>query len=860
MSLQTILLQSKTSNNNDITHTRIGKRTDMPETNIYAGKYNIQNTEQFYETYYNSVIVNDANEYLTEKQSDKSIAVDFDFRYNKNITTRQHNKNDIDNAIECYLKHLTKYVNIDENTQLPVYIFEKPNINTWSDDKFNKDGIHMIIGLKLNRIAQKNIRLDILKDNSLANEWKHLPIENDFNDVLDKAVSDGSANWQMYGSKKPDNEAYKLTHHYKIGYDIWDKEFTIQAQNTNVDFELFKKMSVQYDDNISLPLKHFEPIDLPKSKSPTSVSQVENIEFNKYSILLKNIIENIKSQTGNRNEWLKIVGWCKTHCNFNTLIDLIDENYKQETANMWSSVGANSNLYLIEKIAKDKCPDYYKKWCIEYKFKFKFNGINDIIYEANEDDFFQLYYKINEKNLLYQNKQVYFYYNDEWRVESDGLCVKNDMLDVFRLYVQSALSYTGYALGKNVDNKDLTNKIEKIQKGVLKTNVAIKKNLFLKNTYQLLINRLSSKFTSIEFDTGKDNLYNVHFKNGVYELNNKIFRARNYNDYITKYLPYNYIEKELIDIEKFDKINSFFKQIQPNEKQRNFTLGYLAYCLSGDISKTIFKVNIGYSAGNGKSTELAIHDKVMSIYCKKLDNRTFDLNYSKRHKHILDLLQNPIRLSYMEELDNKKMDSAFMKDFVDGKKIACEILFGTDVDKKIQAKLMTCSNKDFNIKMDEGILRRGKVQYYNSKFVSKVDVNEEKHHYLRDEHFVDYFDDDEYKNAYFHTLLKYYEHLDVPEENTKQFQAICEDNDEFLLKIDGKFEITKCEKDCISKQLIIDEFGEKEFLTIMGELKRLGCSYDKNKRANHIKGVFYGIKQIEKPAKCMIDIEDSKDC
>ena len=75
-------------------------------------------------------------------------------------------------------------------------------------------------------------------------------------------------------------------------------------------------------------------------------------------------------------------------------------------------------------------------------------------------------------------------------------------------------------------------------------------------------------------------------------------------------------------------------------------------------------MNIGYSASNAKSTETAIHQKCLPIYTCKLDRRTFTQGYAKRHKQYLQLIENPIRLAYIEELDRTKMDIEELKNIV----------------------------------------------------------------------------------------------------------------------------------------------------------------------------------------------------
>ena len=82
-------------------------------------------------------------------------------------------------------------------------------------------------------------------------------------------------------------------------------------------------------------------------------------------------------------------------------------------------------------------------------------------------------------------------------------------------------------------------------------------------------------------------------------------------------------------------------------------------------------MNIGYTASNGKSTEFRIHDSIFPIYSKKLDKDTFNISYAnKRHKQIRQLQKNPIRFCYCEELDQKKIDVDYLKDFVDANNLS----------------------------------------------------------------------------------------------------------------------------------------------------------------------------------------------
>ena len=127
-----------------ITHTRIPDK----ELNIYAGSYIIPKEERdvFYSLYYNHIFEKKYKEYLTEKQLESCgpMALDFDFRYNHDITERKHTRDHVRDIICVYLDELKEYFIFEESKPFSVYVFEKPNVNRLADGSLTKDGIHMI--------------------------------------------------------------------------------------------------------------------------------------------------------------------------------------------------------------------------------------------------------------------------------------------------------------------------------------------------------------------------------------------------------------------------------------------------------------------------------------------------------------------------------------------------------------------------------------------------------------------------------------------------------------------------------------------------------------------------------------------
>ena len=143
--------------------------------------------------------------------------IDLDFRYDLDVVERQHDSTHIDDIITTYFEHLKKILQITQDTEIPVYIFEKPSVNLLEDK--TKDGIHIIIGIILTYGEQLLLRKEVLKDfNTIT---ASLPIIDGWtvDDIIDPCIPKGKTNWQMFGSRKPFHQAYELVGAYNYSFD-----------------------------------------------------------------------------------------------------------------------------------------------------------------------------------------------------------------------------------------------------------------------------------------------------------------------------------------------------------------------------------------------------------------------------------------------------------------------------------------------------------------------------------------------------------------------------------------------------------------------------------------------------------------
>ena len=175
------------------THTRIPDTNTPGDSGIWGGSYNIidKDLPRLYSLLAQKIFVDGEKEYLTECQLPDAgpILIDLDFRYSTEINERQHDSGFIDDVVDRYFENIKKLINIPEGEEIPVYIFEKPDVNILEDK--TKDGIHIIIGIKMTYQEQLLLRKEVLKDFNQITE--SLPIIDGWtvDDIIDPCIPKG---------------------------------------------------------------------------------------------------------------------------------------------------------------------------------------------------------------------------------------------------------------------------------------------------------------------------------------------------------------------------------------------------------------------------------------------------------------------------------------------------------------------------------------------------------------------------------------------------------------------------------------------------------------------------------------------
>jgi P4 family phage/plasmid primase-like protien len=773
---------AKNDKNLTPTHTRIGDK----ELNIYPGSYIIpkEDLNTFYGLYYDYVFVKKRKEYLTEKQLEDNcpMVVDFDFRYNYDVESRVHTKEHIQDMILLYLEELKEYFIFEENKPFNIFIFEKPNVNRLQDKSITKDGIHMLIGLNIDHTMQTMIRESMI--NKLQEVWESLPLINSWDSVLDEGISKGTTNWQLFGSRKPSNEAYELTSHFIITFDKNDGEFMMDEKKVS-DFDLknnFIKLSVQNDDNprfevnpkiIDLYNKKLEKktnkIKRPPSKTKVNlIVEDDNSDENYISIndivdkeTLKRAVDNMLKNLLPSEYEIK-----ETH----EYTQILPEKYYEPGSHLLNRQVAfalkhtDERLFLSWIMLRSKASDFdyntipelYHDW--NKYFKNKKDGVTrrSIMYWAKQDAYDE-YVKVKNSTIdyymeetlftqtefdiaqvlyqMYKDKYVcvsyekkgtwYHFKNHRWEPDK-GLSLRlNISKEMYNLYNKKQDESVNECQHYDQDDdrrEYLKKKTQKICELMVKLKQTNPKNNIMREAMELFYDKDFIK----SMDTNK---YLLCFNNGVFDFKNKVFRNGYPQDYITlttgvNYIPYDENNNEILTIG--NEIKSFMNKLFPIPEHNRYMWDHLASCLIGVNKNQTFNVYHG-SGSNGKSALTDLMKHTLGEYQGQVP---ITLVTEKRvgvggtSSEVIQLKGK--RYAVMQEpKKGMQLNEGVMKELTGGDLIQARALFCESETFQPQFKLVVCTNTLFDINSnDDGTWRRIRKNDFISKFIDEDDKTE----------------------------------------------------------------------------------------------------------------------------------------
>ena len=790
--LDGFLQRHKTKGDETPSHTKIG---DV-KTGIYGGSYCIpeEKMSEFYKLYIKSVFNKKELTYLTEVQQEESgpILIDVDERYSADISKRQHDISaHIFDLINLYFEKLCEMTD-NRLTNVPVYVFEKDEINT-DNVKYVKDGVHIIIGLDMMHEAKVILRNKVLQE--IGDIFEDLPLTNSYEEVLDFGVARGKTNWQLYGSRKPKNIDYKIKKIYNYSFNEENEPEIEEIPIKNIDYiDLLPKISarnsnldkINLTDEIIEEVKKLNDTSLGKNgNKKTKKRPSVNVLYSNFNTIVEcqNAFPNIKTH----EQCLKIINfildYSKEHDAYdielaNNLLMVLDENYYNPYSKWrdvcWALITVDRNLlypsFLLfssksEKFSWDLTPsECYEQWNSSNYNADRAPGMGSLHFWAKKCDPVKTN-EISEKNIdnyLYQTlaggtewdiaqlvkaiygdrfkccnikQKLWFEFkNGKWEQIDSGTTLRQALSHrISKMYhkkVQEALSGA----------EELMEEGDKKQKNMDAAKLAdmalnLKKTTWKQNIMRECMEVFFDKYFLDKLDTNKNLLC---FNNGVLDMENKVFRKGEPNDYLSLCTNTDYIK---IDPENEDhtrikaEITTFMEQLFPEPNLRKYMWQHLASVLKGGNKNQTFNIYTG-TGRNGKSKLVELMGLVLGRY-----KGSVPLSLITRERTGIGCVSpevaqlSGVRYAVMQEPSKStKLIEGPMKELVGEDPIQCRALY-QDVKTYVpQFKLVVCTNHLFDIQSnDDGTWRRIRIVDYKSKMVDNPSKDPKDFEFKKDQ-------------------------------------------------------------------------------------------------------------------------------
>ena len=750
------------------THTRL-KNADL---GVKGGAYLITESEleEFYKKYYQHVFVEGKQEFLTEIQLPDAgpILVDFDFKYDVGIDERQHTKDHVVDMVLLYMNVLKKILHMDAGTDIPVFIFEKETVNCKTD--LTKDGIHMIIGIHMERKQQMYLRSMILSE--LPSVWSDLPVTNSWEDVIDNSITTGKTGWQLYNSRKPGCKCYLLKYHFALKLNEMSNWEFLEKKVTDFKFDKdFKLLTARYTGHQSFRLveEYTQKIEeMFKSKralvstsggSSTRVNIVmatsltpSSIDYNSITTLdqLKAAIKIIMDNLEPREYDIK-----ETHKFARSLSAKFYEPYEKWIQVGWALKNTSDKLFLSwilfssmsEKFSYEKIGELYKQW---QKFRTGKSELSkrSVMFWSKQDNPLE-YKKISEETVDYYIDQTLVIHVGKTKItEASDVDLANVLYHLYkgrfvcvsikhnawfefkdhrwsvcdsgtslRLLISTEMlgiySERSMKLLDSLNEYDSTSEQFKHIQERSKRMTEICNQLKTTSVKNNVLREVRELFYDKDFIEKMDSkTHLMGFNNGVVDFKEKVFRPGQPYDFISKSTKIDFLDSYFTGCKEFETIEreiiAFMEQLFPSPELRAYMWEHLASCLIGVNRDQTFNIYNGCGS-NGKSKLVELMSHCFGEYKGTVP---ITLITEKRNKiggtasEIAQLIG--VRYAVMNEPSKgDRINEGPLKELTGGDPIQARALYQEMVTFVPQFKLVVCTNVMFDVKSnDNGTWRR----------------------------------------------------------------------------------------------------------------------------------------------------------
>jgi P4 family phage/plasmid primase-like protien len=734
-------------------------------TSLAGGKYFIpqEDMTKFYDLYVESIL-DQEKQYLTEKTTDIGpLRIDFDFIYNREITTHQHTRDQVCAFVKAYMNEVSQYLVFDE---AKVYIMEKrkPTLDTKKNRM--KSGIHIVVpDVCTHKFVEQRVRRNLLK--SMDTYFPGLPLNETWDKVYDEGVTNRSVPWTVYGSRKNDPNSLPYLVSYVV--DFKDGEVSIQDGVPQVSTLLMRTLSLCRDDSaetemtgegkkIYAGLNQQQDVRISggravtpargrpaqrsdkagsRGSSPAGRIALQPLDSERKQYLKDHTMNLSEDRFTDYSKWVN-VGICLHNIHPDLLDVFLDFSSQDEAKYNEAECITKWNMLTFRNDGDRLGEGTLRYWSREDDRE----GYDDIEKSnvgrlvmtacsgAEHDVACVIHAKFRDSYVCSDfGKNVWYRWSGHiWRETDHGV----DLQLKLSKQIAGVFFEKMTAIQSDMNNRGLTScsgegkadcgvceycSDEKKRSGLNVIYTKLKTTMFKNNVMKECRELFFDEEFTKKVDSNKDL---IAFNNGVLDLISLQFRDGKPEDYLSFSTGIDYdAEKMYYEYEAWPAVDTFIKQVLPDKEVREYFLKHLATNLVGGNTAQKFHIMTG-SGSNGKSMIMNLTSTALGDYACTVPISLF----TQKRKGSGNAAPEVIRLKgrrfvTMQEPDESiALNTGLMKEITSGEKMYARDLFKSGTEFEVQAKFhLACNDKPKINTTDGGTWRRLVVINFKSKFV-----------------------------------------------------------------------------------------------------------------------------------------------
>jgi P4 family phage/plasmid primase-like protien len=582
-----------------------------------------------------------------------SIVVDIDLKFNIKIEEhptdpeqKLYSDKFVNKLIQIYQDVLQEIIHNCDDEKTICVLLEKPFY--FQEGDIIKNGFHLHFPhLFLSRVEQEIVIIPrvrkAMKENKYGiqdefNTFCSNLVSNDLDQLIDTAALRNA--WLLYGSRKnEEQEPYLLSRIIKNG----SKEITL--------FDAFKNYKLYNEDEERICLDRMETIqyNLPRilsicpygreiSEIKKSISNTledykiysrphgrpiakqglfdnepkEEDEIRRDLNVVRDLLPLLSiDRADNRNDWMTM-GWAIFNIsqgNDEGLDLWIEFSKKSSKFNEprciyeWSHMEDRRRVTLgtIKHFAKKDSPEDYTKYLLNQSRLYMKNDVKSSHY-----DLAVLLHKYFGNEFVCTESGWYQYLNHHWEFIDAGIELRKKIsIDLIKFFQDIKDAFTLERVNISQEDESKREQLEKKEQEIKKILNNLKSTPFKNN----IMKECQEVFYHRDFEKKlNSNRYLIGFQNGIFDLEQNIFREGLPTDYISTQMPIHYREYVMED-KCISEINNFLEKVFPDTSIRRYFLDVMSETFVGYNHRkhVIFWTGEG---DNGKSITQMFFEKM----------------------------------------------------------------------------------------------------------------------------------------------------------------------------------------------------------------------------------------------------------